>query len=134
MATSVTNPQVDTPDLLSLTDIYLVNESDKDILLNLKIGPAMVKAVSNVKLESKTLLSEHEGQISNLKAGTNKTVNAKFLTIKTVATHILGQPRNIQLELEIKGGIETVSYPPLRAQIKNDGDTIFFEIEIFFIN
>jgi len=134
MATSVTSPQDVIPDITSLTDIYLINNSGNDITLSLKIGPAMVKAVSEVKLETKTILNGQEGQISDQKIGTNKTVNSKFLTIKTVATHILGQPRNISVVLQIKGGEETVTYPPLHAQIKNDGDTIFFEIEIFFIN
>ena len=134
MATSFKKLQENSTAKTSLTDIYMVDNSEKEIKINLNIGAAMQKGLSRIKLGRTVLLDQHEGSVKNLSLGSNAGVKGKFLNIKTVVIDIAGLPNETFLELEITGGVNGKFSSSLSKTVLNDGDSVFYEIEIFFFN
>ena len=134
MATSLKKLQENSTGKTSLTDIYMVDDSGKEVKLNLGIGAAKQKSLSKIKLGRNILLDEHEGSVKNLHLGSNASLKGKFLNIKTVVTDINGLPNETFLELGITGGPIGDFNSKLSKTVLNDGDSVFYEIEIFFFN
>ena len=134
MATSFKKLLDDSTGQTSLTDIYLVDGSAGEIKMTLGIGAAMQKSLSKIKLGKTILLDEHEGSIKTLSLGTNASVKGKFLNIKTVVIDIKGLPNETSLDLNIMGGPGGKFNCKLSKTVLNDGDSVFYEIEIFFFN
>jgi len=71
-------------------DSYEVDTSDKQIVMKLEIGAPGQKSLSRVKIDTTSLAKDVNGEINNLKVGTNKSVRGRFLLVETVVTDILG--------------------------------------------
>ena len=118
----------------SLTDIYLVDKSEKQIKMKLEIGAPGQTAMSKVKIGKTVLLEEHDGAIDDLLVGTNAGVNGKFLTIKTVVTDIKGKPDDTAVDFTLTGGPDGKYNFKMSKTVAADCDSVFYEIEIFFFN
>ena len=118
----------------SLTDIYKVDKSEKEIKIKLGIGAPGQSSLSKVKLGKTVLLDDHDGPVPSLLLGTNTSVNGKFLNIKTVVTDIKGKPDDTSVDFTLTGGPDGKFNSTLSKTVAADGDSVFYEIEIFFFN
>jgi hypothetical protein len=116
------------------TDIYRTEKTDTNIKMSLAIGAPGQSGISKVKIGNKILLDDHDGAISNLLIGTNNELNNRFLTVKTAVTDIKGKPDDTSIDFSITGGPDGLYSFKLSKTVTTDGDTVFYEIEIFFYN
>jgi hypothetical protein len=118
----------------SLTDIYRVDNSQKEVRMKLDIGAPGQTSLSKVKLGKTVLLDDHDGPVANLVLDTNSLLNGRFLTIKTVVTDIKGKPDDTAVDFTLTGGPDGKYNFILSRKVTADGDSVFYEIEIFFFN
>ena len=113
-------------------DSYEVDTSDKQIVMKLEIGAPGQKSLSRVKIDTTSLAKDVNGEINNLKVGTNKSVRGRFLLVETVVTDILGGTDDTFIKFTLTGGPTGKYVCELSKTVSQAGDSIFYEIEIFF--
>jgi hypothetical protein len=122
MATSTPNT--------SEADIYMTDNSDKNITLDIKIGPAGQKAASHVKLEQDLLLKDHDGTLKNFVIDTNMQCKNKFLGAATVVT-AMADVDSLRVDYVLKGGPEGPKTISLTSGAVKKGEAKLFDITVF---
>lgn len=118
------------PPKTSEADIYLTDDSAKNITLSIKIGPAGQKAVSHIKLDQQMLLKDHDGTLNNFTIDTNRQCKNKFLAAATVVT-AMANANSLVVEYVLKGGPDGTKTIRLNSAPANKGDSVLFDISVF---
>ena len=134
MAVSFSSLAKNATSLTSTTDVYQVDGSDTPVVMNLEIGAPGQTSLSRVKIGSVFLAKDEDGGIENLEVGTNKSVNGRFLNVKTVVTDIQGGTNETFIKFTLIGGPTGEYVCELSKTVAEDGDSVFYEIEIFFFS
>lgn len=132
MATSLKSLVDKATSKTSITDLYRVDDSNTPIILNLAVGAPGQKSMSKIKIGNKILADGVNGMINNLKVGTNDSVNNRFLNVKTIVTDIQGGTNDTFIDFSLTGGPDGKYHCQLSKTVASDGDSVFYEIEIFF--
>ena len=114
----------------SEADIYMTDNSDKNITLDIKIGPAGQKAASHVKLDEKLLLQGHDGTLKNFVIDTNLQCKNKFLGAATLVT-AMADVDSLRVDYVLKGGPEGAKTIALTSGAKKKGESQLFDITVF---
>lgn len=122
MATSTANT--------SQAEIYMTDDSNNKITLDIKIGPAGQKAVSHVKLEQKLLLKDHDGTLKEFPIDTNRQCKNKFLGAATLVT-AMADVNSLRVDYVLKGGPEGTKTIPLSSGPIKKGKSVLFDITVF---
>jgi len=132
MAKSFSSLVNETTSSSSNFESYEVDTSDKPIVMNLEIGAPGQKSLSRVKIDNSPLATDVNGEIKNLQVGTNKSVRSRFLLVRTVVTDILGGTDDTAVKFTLTGGPTGNYVCELSKTVSQAGDSVFYEIEIFF--
>lgn len=118
----------------ALNALYKIQLNDQPITMSLKIGAPGQQGLSNVSFDNSPLLRNHNGAIKDLKVGTGNSVNGKFLKVRTVVTDIKGKPDDTAVDFTLTGGVNGTLTGKLRKTVLNDGESVVYDIKIFFFN
>ncbi|GAA4316996.1 hypothetical protein GCM10023149_14330 [Mucilaginibacter gynuensis] len=115
----------------SLTDEYIVNGGNGEVIIDLIIGAMGQSGISIIKLDSVVLADEIIGSLVGFVIGTNKEVENKFLTVTTIITDVSKDSDVTSLDFAIKGGNQPFKAKMERA-VQGEGDSVAYDIDIFF--
>ena len=116
----------------SLTDIYHVEETDNPVNISLTIGEEGQSSLSVIKIDNHVLENNLVGSVLNLDIGSNSSIAFKFLTILTIITDVDPEHNMTRIDFEISGGRGDY-FHSMEKTVLNQGDSVAYKIEIFFI-
>jgi hypothetical protein len=104
----------------SLDTVYLVDGSDKDVILEIVIGAAGQASSSSVMLDSMTIYKNFPGTYSERPLGSNKFLQGKTLKIVAVITDIAKDTNITEMNLRLRGGLGLRQYA-LTKKVNEEG-------------
>ena len=114
----------------SEADIYMTDNSNKNITIAIKIGPAGQKATSHIKLDQDLLLQDQDGTLPAFAVGTNLNSKNKFLAAATIVTAMSDVP-SLTVQYVLNGGPDGAKTISLQSGPANTGDNVLFDITVF---
>lgn len=94
----------------SLDTVYLVDDSDKNVILEVVIAAAGQTAISSVTLDSLTIYKNYPGTYSERPLGSNKFLHGKTLKIVADIPDTGGETNIIEMNLRLRGGLGLRQY------------------------
>lgn len=117
------------------TSLFAANEVDgsvRTVKLSAKIGGPKQAGLSEGWMDGKRLFKDKVGSFSNEPIKMNKELNGKTLNVYTVVTDSIEEDENFtEVKYDLTGGVGEV-HAKLSKKVSNQGDSVFYELEVFF--
>jgi hypothetical protein len=120
-------------DNTALDTLYIVNDSDKQVTLEVNAGAAGQTSLMTITIDNNIVTEDHPGDFPETLLNTNKTLNGKVLRIVATIADTSHDTNFTSLTIHLKGGLQDVDYP-LSKTVDNDGDSADYICRIEFFN
>ena len=115
----------------NLDTLYLVNDKNRKIKLNITVGDEGQSSMLTVRLNKTVLIENHEGDLIDYEIGNNNELNGKKLKIVATISDTSRTTNLTFLNIKINGGVLTRNYP-LYKTVENEGDAADYYCNIEF--
>ena len=78
--------KIDMSTKTNLNTLYLINDNNKKVNLEITVGDEGQTAVISVRLDKKIIQENHSGNLSNVEIGKSNELNGKVLKITAIIT------------------------------------------------
>lgn len=115
----------------TLDTLYIVNDSANKVSLDITVGTEGQTSLLNLKLNKKSMVENHKGNLNKYQIGQNNELVGKVLKITAVITDTSRITNLTFLNIKISGGVLPRNYP-LYKTVANEGDTAEYNCHIEF--
>jgi hypothetical protein len=116
----------------SLDTVYLVDDSDKNVILEVIIAASGQAAISSVMLDSLTIYKNYPGTYSERPLGSNKFLHGKTLKIVAFITDLAKETNIMEMNLRLRGGLGLRQYALTKKFGEGAGNLFYIALIEFF--
>ena len=117
------------------TSLFAVNEvdnSDRMVTLSATIGGPKQAGLSEAWMDGKRLFKDKMGSFSKEPIKPNSSLNGKTLNVYTVVTDSIEENENFtEVKYSVEGGVGEI-HTTLSKKVSQQGDSVYYELEVFF--
>jgi hypothetical protein len=121
------------PEKTTLDTLYIVNESDTPVTLEVNAGAQGQTSNMTITLDNATIVKELAGDFAEKALGTNKQLNGKKLSIVATIADTSKETNLTSLTIRLKGGVSANDFP-LSKTVNEEGDSEDYLCIIEFFN
>jgi hypothetical protein len=115
----------------TLDTLYLINNTRRNVSLELNIGAQGQKSLTTVRLNNNVVVENLDGDLLKTKIGLNADLKGKILKIVCTITDTSRITNLTFLNIKITGGVLTRSYP-LYKTVDSEGESVDYYCFIEF--
>ena len=121
------------PEKTTLDTLYIVNESDNPVTLEVNVGAQGQTSDMTITLDAATIAKELAGDFAEKALGTNKQLNGKKLSIAATIADNSRTTKLTSLTIHLNGGVSENDFP-LSKTVNEEGDSEDYLCIIEFFN
>ncbi|MFT4015315.1 MAG: hypothetical protein QM668_00015 [Agriterribacter sp.] len=95
----------------TLDTLYIVDGSDNNVSLAIKVGDKGQTSDMTIKLDDKVITENHPGDFDTTVLGTNKMLDGKKLSITATIADTSREINLTCLKIQLTGGMDAVAFP-----------------------
>ncbi|SIS83695.1 hypothetical protein SAMN05421788_1011509 [Filimonas lacunae] len=107
----------------ALDTVYLVNDTGKDVSLEIIIGAIGQTASSSIELDDQVLIADQKGSLPEMKVGINQLLSNKELRVISTVTDTSQDSNYTEMILRLRGGVVFREYV-LSKTVDENGESV----------
>lgn len=115
----------------ALDTLYMVNDSDNTITLEVITGPEGQTSDTTIEIDDATIAENHAGNFPSTEIGSNKALEGKLLTVICNIADTSQDTNFTEMKVLLGGGISDHEFP-LSATVDSPGDSVNYTCIIKF--
>jgi hypothetical protein len=113
--------------------VYIVNDSESDVTLEVKVGDKGQTSDMTIKLDDKVIAEKIAGDFPERSLGTNKELNGKKLSIVATVADTSRETDLTSVTIHLRGGATPNDFPLSKA-VGDQGDSEDYLCLVEFFN